>query len=86
MIWTPDLPNDRDYFITVSPLPPYGPDEIITSTTSAMLSLYNSIPYNITISSNTCPDRITTTFIFGKINKHSFSRLSSIGRYIVCHA
>lgn len=49
--------------ISVSPAPPYGPNQI-TGTTSAMLSFNNGTQYNIEIAPTKYPI-IKQTFVFG---------------------
>ena len=63
---SPDLPNTEEYLVTVSPPPPYGPDEVTTAS-SALISLENSTQYNITISVRAGSERCNRTLVFGKI-------------------
>ena len=60
------LANISEYLITVSPPPPYGPDEIITRNTSVNLSFKNTTLYIITISFSACPEKSNTTFEVGE--------------------
>ena len=63
---SPHLPNIEEYLVTVSPPPPYGPDEVTTAS-SALISLENSTLYNITISVRAGSERCNRTLVFGKI-------------------
>ena len=61
------MPNTREYLVTVSPPPPYGPDEVTTAT-PVLLTFESNTLYNITISLSACPERFNRTLIFGKIS------------------
>ena len=65
--WKQEDQTITNYLITILPPPPYGPNEIMTSTASAKLSLSDSIQYSITISLIVCAKWINTTFTFGMI-------------------
>ena len=71
-----DLLN-TEYLVTVSPPPPIGPDEVTTAS-SALISLEDNTQYNFTISWSVCQARFNTTFVFGKINKHSLGEQTII--------
>ena len=61
------LPNIEEYLVTVSPPPPYGPDEVITAS-SALISLENSTLYNIAHYLLELVQRdVNRTLVFGKI-------------------
>ena len=65
--WKQEDQTIANYLITILPPPPYGPNEIMTSTASAKLSLSDSTQYSITISLIICAEWINTTFTFGMI-------------------
>ena len=66
--------HDTEYFITVSPSLPYGPDEMTTAS-STIISLEKTTQYNITILSSTCTERNNRTFVFGKIRRWVIVRI-----------
>ena len=66
---SPNLVIMEEYVVTVSPPPPHGPDVIIATSSTIIISLENETQYNITIFFRACPERFNATLVFGKISK-----------------